>query len=273
MPVRGLCHILWSGMRMFNRIHEIYDYREMIASLIKRELRGKYKASVLGFLWTFINPLMQMVVYTIVFSVILQSGIENFPIFLFVSLIPWNFFNISVTSGSTCVVNQENLVKKIYFPRIVLPISYVTSRLINMLLTFVVIFAVLVISKYGINIHAVCVLPLVILIEYILALGLCMLTSALAVYFRDLEYILGIITMAWMYLTPILYTVDMVPEKFRTLFRLNPMTPVILGYQQILYYKQVPNVETLLQAAAVGIIGLVVGYVVFEKVQKFAEEL
>lgn len=259
---------------MLNRIHEIYDYREMIASLIRRELRGKYKASVLGFLWTFINPLMQMVVYTIVFSVILQSGIENFPIFLFVSLIPWNFFNISVTSGSTCVVNQENLVKKIYFPRLVLPISYVTSMLINMLLTFVVIFAVLVISKYGINIHAVCLLPLVILIEYILALGLCMLTSALAVYFRDLEYILGIITMAWMYLTPILYTVDMVPEKFRTLFRLNPMTPVILGYQQILYYKQVPNVETLLQAAAVGIIGLVVGYVVFEKVQKkFAEEL
>ena len=274
MPARGSCHILWSGMRMLNRIHEIYDYREMIASLIRRELRGKYKASVLGFLWTFINPLMQMVVYTIVFSVILQSGIENFPIFLFVSLIPWNFFNISVTSGSTCVVNQENLVKKIYFPRLVLPISYVTSMLINMLLTFVVIFAVLVISKYGINIHAVCLLPLVILIEYILALGLCMLTSALAVYFRDLEYILGIITMAWMYLTPILYTVDMVPEKFRTLFRLNPMTPVILGYQQILYYKQVPNVETLLQAAAVGIIGLVVGYVVFEKVQKkFAEEL
>ena len=170
---------------MLNRIHEIYDYREMIASLIRRELRGKYKASVLWFLWTFINPLMQMVVYTIVFSVILQSGIENFPIFLFVSLIPWNFFNISVTSGSTCVVNQENLVKKIYFPRLVLPISYVTSMLINMLLTFVVIFAVLVISKYGINIHAVCLLPLVILIEYILALGLCMLTSALAVYFRD----------------------------------------------------------------------------------------
>lgn len=259
---------------MLNTIHELYDYREMISSLIKRELRGKYKASVLGFLWTFINPLMQMIVYTIVFSVILNAGIENFPIFLFVSLIPWNFFNTSVTSGSTCVVNQENLVKKIYFPRIVLPIAYVTSMLINMLLTFIVIFAVLLISGYGINIRAVCVLPLVILIEYVLALGLCMLTSALAVYFRDLEYILGIITMAWMYLTPILYTVDMVPEEFRTLFGLNPMTPIILGYQQILYYKQIPNVETLLQAAAVGIIGLIVGYIVFEKIQrKFAEEL
>lgn len=259
---------------MFKRIQELYDYREMISSLIKRELRGKYKASVLGFLWTFINPLMQMVVYIMVFSVILKSGIENFPIFLFVSLMPWNFFNTSITSGSTCVVNQENLVKKIYFPRIVLPISYVTSMLINMLLTFVVIFAVLFITGYGINVMAVCVLPLVILIEYILALGLCMLTSALAVYFRDLEYILGIITMAWMYLTPILYTVDMVPEEFRILFNLNPMTPVILGYQEILYYKQIPNVNTLLQAAAIGVFGLILGYVVFEKIQrKFAEEL
>lgn len=259
---------------MLKRIQELYDYREMISSLIKRELRGKYKASVLGFLWTFINPLMQMVVYIMVFSVILKSGIENFPIFLFVSLMPWNFFNTSITSGSTCVVNQENLVKKIYFPRIVLPISYVTSMLINMLLTFVVIFAVLFITGYGINVMAVCVLPLVILIEYILALGLCMLTSALAVYFRDLEYILGIITMAWMYLTPILYTVDMVPEEFRILFNLNPMTPVILGYQEILYYKQIPNVNTLLQAAAIGVFGLILGYVVFEKIQrKFAEEL
>ena len=98
---------------MNNNIKELYDYREMIFSLIKRELRGKYQASVLGFLWTLINPLMQMVVYIIDFSFILKSGIKNFPIFLFVGLVPWNFFSISITSGATCVVNQENLIKKI----------------------------------------------------------------------------------------------------------------------------------------------------------------
>ena len=125
---------------MVARLQEIYNYREMIFSLIKRELRGRYKASVLGFLWTFLNPLFQMIVYTIVFSFIMRSGIENFAIFLFVGLIPWNFFSTSVASGASCVVSQENLIKKIYFPRIVLPVSYVTSMFINMLFTFIVIF-------------------------------------------------------------------------------------------------------------------------------------
>ena len=144
MRVRELLLIYWSGREMINGMKELYDYREMIASLIKRELRGKYKASVLGFLWTLMNPLLQMLVYILVFSFILKSGIENFPIFLFVGLVPWNFFSISVTSGATCVVNQENLIKKIYFPRIILPVSYVTSMFINMLLTFIVIFVVLI---------------------------------------------------------------------------------------------------------------------------------
>lgn len=259
---------------MISRVKEIYNYREMIFSLIKRELRGKYKASVLGFVWTFLNPLFQMLVYTIVFSFIMRSGIEHFAIFLFVGLIPWNFFGVSVANGASCVVSQENLIKKIYFPRIVLPISFVTSMFINMLLTFIVIFAVLLFSGYGINPLAVCFLPLVMIIEYILSLGICMLVSALTVYFRDMEYILGIINMAWMYLTPILYTTEMVPEEFRTVFNLNPMTPVILAYQQILYHKQLPETGTLIHAGIVGFVILVIGIIVFERMQrKFVEEL
>lgn len=274
MRVRELSQKYWSGIRMTNNIKELYAYREMIASLIKRELRGKYKASVLGFLWTLMNPLLQMLVYIVVFSFILKSGIENFPIFLFVSLVPWNFFSISVTSGSTCVINQENLIKKIYFPRVILPISYVTSMFINMLLTFVVIFAVLLLTGYGLNLLAICFLPLIMIIEYILALGICMITSALAVYFRDLEYIMGIITMAWMYLTPILYTADMVPESIRTVFNLNPMTPIIEAYQQILYHKQIPTINTLVEAALIGIVTVIIGYWGFQKMQrKFVEEL
>lgn len=259
---------------MISKIKELYSYREMIVSLIKRELRGKYKASVLGFLWTFLNPLFQMVVYIIVFSYILKSGIDHFAIFLFVGLIPWNFFGVSVSSGAACVVNQENLIKKIYFPRLVLPISYVTSMFINMLVTFIVIFVSLFVTRYGINPIALLFLPGVMIIEYILALGICMLSSALTVYFRDLEYILGIINMAWMYLTPILYTEDMVPDEFRFLLDLNPMTPVISAYRQILYYKQIPNMKTLTHAILFGIGILVLGTIIFEKIQKnFVEEL
>lgn len=259
---------------MIKKVKEIYNYREMVSGLIRRDLRGKYKASVLGFLWTFLNPLFQLAVYTLLFSVIMRSGIEQFYIFLFVGLVPWTFFSSCVSGGAACVINQENLIKKIYFPRIVLPIAYVTSAFVNMLLTFLVIFAVLFISGFGINLVAICFLPVIMIVEYVLALGICMFTSALTVYFRDLEYILGIVAMAWMYLTPILYTTEMIPKEFRSLFGLNPMAPVIMAYQQVLYYKQVPDISTLVQAVLIGIIALLAGSISFESLQKkFVEEL
>lgn len=259
---------------MFNGIKELYTYREMLVSLIKKELRGKYKASVLGFLWTFITPLFQMLVYIVVFSYILKSGIENFSIFLLVGLMPWNFFSTSVTNGATCVISQENLVKKIYFPRIILPISFVTSMFINMLATFVIIFAVLIISMYGVNMLALAYLPVVMIAEYILALGVCMMVSALAVYFRDLEYIMGILSMAWIYFTPIMYSMDTIPENLRTLFGLNPMTPIILAYQQILYYKEIPEIGALFYIIFIALVVLTIGIILFQKIQRsFAEEL
>lgn len=259
---------------MIKKMKEIYNYREMIFSLIKRDLRGRYKASVLGFLWTFLNPLFQLLIYTLVFSVIMRSNIEQFYIYLFVGLVPWTFFSTCVSGGASCVVSQEHLIKKIYFPRIILPISFVTSAFINMLLTFLVIFAVLIFSGFGFSLGALCFLPLIMLVEYILALGICMLTSALTVYFRDLEYILGILTMVWMYITPILYSVDIVPEEYKKIFYFNPMTPIIQAYQQILYYKQTPELETFLRVILIGLLFLIGGCVTFEKIQKrFVEEL
>ncbi len=257
-----------------NAIKELYQYREMIFSLIRKDLRGRYKGSALGFLWTFLNPLLQLIVYTIVFSELFPTNIEKFYIFLFIGLVPWLFFNTSLVGGATSIVSQENLIKKIYFPREVLPVSYVTSAFVNMLLTFVVIFAVLIISGYGIRFQILWALPVVMFVEYILALGIAMLTSALTVYFRDLEYVLGIIVMLWMYLTPILYEVETIPEKYRHLIFINPMTGVILCYKDILYYKQLPEFGTITLAFGIGLFFLVTGFVIFEKLQKhFVEEL
>lgn len=257
-----------------NTIKELYHYREMIASLVRKELRGRYKGSVLGFLWTFMNPLLQLVVYTIVFSSIMKVGIEKFYLFLFVALIPWMFFSASVTGGASCVVSQGNLIKKVYFPRQVLPISYVTTAFINMLLTFLIVFLALVVGGIGIRLDLLVYLPVIMAVEYVLALGIAMLASALTVYFRDLEYILGILTMAWMYLTPVMYDVDMIPQQYEAVFRLNPMTPVIIAYRDILYYKQAPRIHTLAQAAVLGSMVLIVGCAAFSHLQKhFAEEL
>ena len=250
---------------------EIYDYRQMIYSLVRKELRGRYKGSALGFLWTFINPLLQLLVYTFVFSIVMPNNIDKFYLYLFVGLIPWLFFSGSLTGGAACIINQKDMVKKIYFPREVMPIAYVTSNFVNMLLCFVVIFGVVIVSGVGIRPVTLLYLPIIFAVEYIMCLGGAMLTSALTVYFRDLEYILGIVTMAWMYLTPVVYSIEMVPEKLRPFMNLNPMTPVIVAYRDILYSKQIPEIGTLANGFILGVVVLVVGYVVFLTLYRDAE--
>ena len=139
---------------MKERIKDIISYSDMIGSLVKKDLRGKYKGSVLGFLWTFINPLCQIIVYTIVFSVIVRSNLDKFYVYMIVGMIPWLFFDMSLRQGSGCVRYQGDMIKKIYFPREVLPVSCVTSNFINMLFCFVIVFAVLFISGIGVRIEA-----------------------------------------------------------------------------------------------------------------------
>jgi ABC-2 type transport system permease protein len=247
----------------------------MIFSLVRKDLRGRYKGSVLGFLWTFINPLFQLIVYTIAFSFILPSAIDKYYLHLFVALIPWIFFSSSIQGGANSIMASKDLVSKIYFPREVIPISYVTSCFVNMLLTFIIIFIVVIISGVGLNPMAIACLPIVMIIEYFMALGLALLFSAITVFFRDMEHILSIVTMAWIYLTPVLFPIDMISnETVRKLFYLNPMTPVIVAYRDILYHAKVPDFSTLILAAGFSVLCMVIGCLVFSKLKKhFAEEL
>lgn len=255
-------------------IKEIFEYRQMIFSLVKKDLRGRYKGSVLGFLWTFINPLMQLMVFTMVFSIILRSDIEKYYLFLFVALIPWNFFSSCLSGGARSVLNEQSMVTKIYFPREVLPISYVTSGFINMLYCFIVVFIVVIFS--GIKIYPpalLCLIP-VMLIEYVMALGVTFFTSAVTVYFRDFEHIMGVIGMAWQYLTPVMYPMSWVPDKLLFIFNMNPMTHVILAYRDILYYGKVPDMSTLVRAVVFAFAILLVGSFTFKILKKrFAEEM
>ena len=176
-------------MNFISTVKEIFAYREMIKSFVRRDLRGRYQGSFLGFLWTFLNPLLQLVVYSIVFGFILGATEEKYYLFLFVALIPWLFFANSVAGGSMAVISQKDMVKKIYFPREVLPIAHVTSAFVNMLLCFIVIFIVVIISGTPINpLALLCLVPIWI-VEYILALGMAFITSAVTVYMRDMEHI------------------------------------------------------------------------------------
>ena len=259
---------------MIQRIKNIYAYRDMIYSLVRRELRGRYKGSVLGFLWTYINPLCQVIVYSAVFSVIFRVEIEKFYLYLIIGMMPWTFFSSSVQGGSTCIRAQSDMVKKIYFPREVIPIAYVTSAFVNMLLSFIIVFLAVLISGFGFKLQALIYLPLIMVIEYLFALGIAFIVSSITVYFRDLEQIVGVIMMAWIYITPIMYNMEYIPEQYRPLIVLNPMTPIVEVYHQILYYRMIPTTNYLLLAGGASLAVFVVGFLVFTKLDKnFAEEM
>lgn len=254
-------------------IKELYDYREMLSNLVKKDLKVRYKGSVLGFLWTFLNPLLQLIVYTIVFSTIMKVNIDKFYIYLFIGLIPWLFFATCIQAGTTSILINKDLVKKIYFPRIILPISTVNSAFMNMLYSMVIVIFTLVVSGIGLS-RYILFLPIAMIVQYLLVLGMIFIFSALNVYFRDLEHILNIVVMIWFYLTPVVYTMDMIPKEYRFWFYLNPMTGIINFYRDILYYKQMPSFSSFGGVLVYGVLMIILGYFIFDRLQKkFAEEL
>ena len=259
---------------MWKKCRELYAYREMIRSMVRKDLRGRYKSSVLGFLWTFINPLCQIIVYTVVFSRIFRMGIDRYYLFLTVVMIPWVFFSTSIQGGAVSIVNQQDLVKKIYFPREVLPISYVTSCFVNMLLSFLVVFALIAVSGSGFCPQALACLPIVMLTEYVLCLGIALIVSACTVYLRDLEHMIGVLLMAWIYLTPVMYDIRFIPKDLFYLFYMNPMTPIAAAYREVLYYKQIPDLSGLVACLLFALSAVCAGLVIFTGLQKnFVEEL
>ena len=259
---------------MLTDIKNIWKFRDMIYELTHRELRGKYKGSVLGFLWTYINPLAQMIVYYFVFSQIFRSGIEQFHIYLIVSMFPWNMFIGGVMQGLGSIRYQGDLVKKVYFPRQILPMVSLTVNCINMLISFVIIYSILLISGWGINLEIQLWLILVVVLEYLFSLGLALMLSAIEVYFRDVEHIISVLMMIWMYVTPMFYSLETIPEKFLPAFRCNPMLYIIGMYQQILYHKVAPEPEYLIKAVICAAVSMAIGWTVFTKLEKrFAEEL
>ena len=252
---------------------ELYKYREFLKTSIKKEFRGKYKKSFLGVLWSFLNPLFQLLIYALVFPFILRNNVDNYTIFLIVALMPWTFFNSTIIQSAACVVVNGGIIKKVYFPREILPISTTTSNLINFLITGIIVIVSLLISGIGIS-TTVFVLPLIIITQYVLQLGLAFIFSAITVYIRDVEYLINIFMMLMFYLCPIVYSADMIPEKFLPLFKLNPMFHIIGYYREILYYQKMPNIGNVLILLGICIVILIFGYLIFRKLEKrFAEEL
>ena len=256
-----------------NIFKNLYNYRELIKTSIKKEIGGKYKHSFLGVLWSFINPLLQIAVYAIIFPLIIKNDIPNYTVFMVCGLIPWNFFSSVINRASFCIVENGNIVKKVYFPREILPLALVTSETINFIISTLIIIAFTL--AYGMGLTPYILLyPLVLLVQYVLLLGISLIVSSVTVYFRDLQHFIGVLLQLFFYATPIVYSIETIPENFRWILQFNPMTYVIEGYRAIFYNQQMPNIAMLGIILLIGIALTVVGYLIFNKLQKkFAEEL
>lgn len=255
-------------------LKNLYDYRQLLKSNVQKEIRGKYKGSFLGVLWSFINPLLQVLVYAIVFPFIMKNTQENYVVFLIIGILPWTWFITAINQGTSCILANAGIIKKVYFPREILPISVVTSGMINFLISCIVIFLFLIFSGIGISWYVV-FLPIIVIIQFIFTLGILFMTSAIDVYIRDAEYIIAFIVNMLFYATPILYSPDIFQNTpISWLFKLNPLAGIINSYRDILFYKTMPNLESLLFIFVISIILLLLGIAIFRKLEKeFAEEV
>lgn len=256
-----------------NIAKDLYNYRELLKTNIKKDVGGKYKNSFLGVVWSFVNPLLQIAVYALVFQVILKSDIENYAVYLCCGLIPWQYFYNVVIRGAAVMIDNGNIIKKVYFPREILPISVVSSEGVNFLISTTIIIGFVVAGGIGVSWNLLWYF-LILPIQYIVSIGIAFIVSSLTVYFRDLLHLLGVFMQLLFYATPIVYAMDAVPGAFRWLLRLNPMSYLIDAYRSIFYNKTMPDFKGLLIVFVMGIILCIVGYIIFKKLEKrFAEEL
>ena len=251
----------------------LYNYRELLKSNIKKEIRGKYKGSFLGVLWSFINPLLQVAVYAIVFPYIMRVQQEHYLQYLIIGIIPWTFFTTVITQGMITVRMNAGIIKKVYFPREILPISVTLSGLVNFFISCIIIVLFCVFGGLGISWHII-LLPLIAIIQFFFTLGLVFALSAINIYIKDTEYIVQFIINMLFYGTPILYSAELFPEKARWLLYANPLTELIGAYRDIFMFHKLPEFNGMMYLIGITIFVFGLGYFIFRKLEKgFAEEV
>ena len=275
---------------MLSNLRALFRYRGLIQTLVARELKARYRGSVLGFFWSFANPLLLLLVYTFVFSVVLQGfrpvDIEPYALFLFCGLLPWTWFSSALTESANVLLANGNLIKKVLFPAEVLPVVAVVANMVHFLLALPILLIALVFFATGVPGWSEALwFPVVIAVQFVLTLALGFVLSALTVHFRDIKDLLANVLTLWFFATPILYPMSMVadrgpeigglPPLGKVLMDLNPFAHIAIAYQEILFYDGPFGHWKWLLALGVASVGLFfVGYALFDRLRDtFAEEV
>lgn len=261
---------------MFSNLGGLLRYRGLIQSLVARELKARYRGSVLGFAWSFVNPLLLLSIYSFVFTTIMGSndqGTRPFAVFLFCGLLPWTWFSASLTEATSSLISGGNLIKKVLFPAEVLPIVSVLANMVHFLLGLLILAGFMIGFRHYPDVAYLPWFPVVIAVQLVFTLGLAFALSALTVHFRDVRDLLTNLLTLWFFATPIIYPY-FTPSvsRFLTLFRLNPFYHLVVSYQEILFFGQFGHARSLLLLAALSVGVFLGGYWLFDRLRdSFAE--
>jgi ABC-type polysaccharide/polyol phosphate export permease len=249
---------------------ELWQYRDLLRLLVTNSIKTRYKRSTLGILWTLLNPLLNTLVLSIAFQAIMRFDVENYTIYLLVGLLVWTFFSQTTMHSMNTLIWGSNLLKRIYVPRTIFAVSVVGNGLINYLLSLIPLAVIMLFMRQPFT-PALLLLPLAILLLAMFTLGVALFMSTLAVFFVDIVDIYGILLSALFYLTPIIYPISLIPDRFLPLIKLNPMTTMIDLFRSLIYYGELPAMNITLAAIALSITSLAIGWGVFTKrVDEFA---
>jgi len=257
---------------LVNELRTLYRYRQLIAALTARDLKARYRGSILGFFWSLANPLLLLTVYTVVFTFFFPSNvIHPYPLFLFSGILPWTFFSAAVLESTTSISSNAGLIKKVMFPAEALPLVTVASHLVH----FVLAMPILLIAAVGFALHGditlsatMLLVPFLMILQTLFVAGIAMTVASASVLFRDLRDILTNLMQLGFFVTPILYLIDKVASRpFRALLRLNPMTPFVVSYQDVLFFGHVPGLADTLLMIAYAFVSVAMGITVFSRLR------
>jgi ABC-2 type transport system permease protein len=257
-------------MSPFKNILNVWKYRELLRELVGREIKAKYKQSILGYAWVVLVPLVHLSVLTVVFSFLvrIQTGGIPYPVYLFVALVPWMFTSNSITAATASLLSNSQLITKIYLPREIFPLSSVIAKSLDLGLSVIILLIIMLI--FGVKLQSsIIYLPVIFVVQLLLILGVSLILSAINVFYRDVENILGIFLMVWMYLTPIIYPPEIIPSNLTAIFNLNPMMGIINAYRNVLLHGVAPPLSSFLYSSVFSIVIFFVGFVYFRKRSRY----
>lgn len=252
---------------MIVHVSTFWRYKWLLYELVLRDLKIKYRSSVLGYLWSLLNPLMMMTVLTIVFSTLFRFDIPNYPVYLLSGQLIYSFFSEATNMSMSSIINSASLIKKVYIPKYIFPVSRVLSSFVTLLLSLLAMVIVMVVTQVNFT-WVILFFPIPLIYILVFSIGMGLLLSVLAVYFRDVIHLYSVLLSAWMYLTPIMYPINMVPDYVKRFIFWNPMYYFVEIFRQIVLYGEWPSLEMHLICLGFALLALVTGLFVFYKNQK-----